>query len=210
MRINKRIDKIESELQTFGIDVSKLDDAEDGDDENLLKDINSDDDGESDEMNDIDELSGMSDNKTNYKKNISNKVRKMDTMEEKKNRMSERSSKIMNNYANEDPFEILEKRKKEYINAIEYLKKNNLSKDQKAIFAILEKAEKVKKLMKNDEVDIYEIPGPIVPDEILGISNAEKVKKFQTIINIINKSINNLKIIGGNNFKEYNHTKNKI
>jgi len=209
-RINKRIDKIETELETLGVDVSKLKNNED---EDLLRDITSEDgsnEGESDENSDINEYSEISDENTNYKKTSTNKVKKIPTMEEKKVKINERSSKVVYDFANEDPEEVLEKRKKEYINAIEYLKKNNLSKDQKAIFAILEKAELVKNLQKRDDVDLLDIPAPVIPDELFGMTSAERSKKYQVIINIVNKTINNLKIIGSNNHKVYNSTKNKI
>lgn len=209
-RINKRIDKIETELETLGVDVSKLNNSED---EDLLRDITSEDgsnEGESDENSDINEYSEISDENTNYKKTSKNKVKKMPTMEEKKEQINQRSSKVAYDFANEDPEEVLEKRKKEYINAIEYLKKNNLSKDQKAIFAISEKAELVKNLQKRDDVDLLDIPAPVIPDELFGMTSSERSKKYQVIINIVNKTINNLKIIGSNNHKVYNSTKNKI
>jgi len=93
------------------------------------------------------------------------------------------------------------------------LKKYNLSKDQKAIFAILERAELIKKLQKRQkkdgDVEIYEIPGEVTPEDLLGISSVDRVKKFQTLNSIITTTMNELKMIGGNNFKIFNASKNQ-
>lgn len=202
LELNKRIEKIEAELLSFKIDVSKLNQNED---EGLLRELGD----SSDEDNDVDELEDSDDGRS-YKKTNARKVNKMPTMEQRKEVINNRSSQYVADISNEDPDELLDKRLKEYINAIEYLKKNNLSKDQKAVLSILDKAEFVKKLQKKGEVDLYDIPAAITPEDLLGVSNQQRVKKYQTIINIIGKTANNLKIIGSNNFKIFNNTKSKI
>lgn len=199
MRIKKRIEKIEEELTSFGVDISKLGQDED---EGLLNDLNS------DEDNNVNELSDLSDNDTDYKKQVASKVQRLPTMEEKKKQIVDRSSKVQENFAELDPEELMDKRLKDYINAIEYLKKNNLSKDQKAILELLGRAETIKKLQKRDDVDIYDIPGEVTPDDILSISQKDRLKKFQAITTHVNKTMNDLKTIGGNNFKIFNATKN--
>lgn len=204
-RIKKRAEKIEAELKKYGVDPNMLEDDED---EGILRELNSDE-SDTEEINDIDEHSD--DNRqTNYRDSKAHAVKKMPTMEEKKEIIDQRSSAVVSDIANRDPEDLMEERLREYINAIEYLKKNNLSKDQKAILAILERAEKVKKLQKRGDVDVFEIPAPIVPEDLLGMSIQARVKKYQTLVNIINKTANNLKIIGSNNFNVFKKNKNKV
>jgi hypothetical protein len=198
MRIKKRIGKIEDELTSLGIDISKL--GQDDDDTGLLNELNSDE--------NVDELSGSSDEDTSYKKQVAGTVQRLPTMEEKKQQINNRCSAVQQNYADVDPEEMMEDRIKDYINAIEYLKKNNLSNDQTAIFELLQRAETVKKLQRRDDVEIYDIPGEVTPDDILGISQKDRLKKFQAITTHVNKTMNDLKLIGSNNFKIYNATKN--
>mmetsp|Transcript_32661 Transcript_32661/g.32020 ORF Transcript_32661/g.32020 Transcript_32661/m.32020 type:complete len:395 (+) Transcript_32661:46-1230(+) len=206
-RIKKRIEKIESELQTLGVDINNLDDD---DDDGLLRELNSEEDSETVEMDDIDENSDDDNRNTHYRGSKVNAVKKLPTMEEKKTVVEQRSSAVVADFAGRDPDEIMEERMKEYINAIEYLKKNNLSKDQKAILAILERAERIKKLQKRDDVDLFEIPDPVTPEDLIGVTPQERVKKYQTLVNIINKTANNLKIIGSNNFNIFKKTNNKL
>ena len=199
---NKRIQKIEEELSSLGVDPSKLKQPQD-EDEELLNDLNSDE--------DVDEkVEGLSDDEV--EKENAKAVARMPTMEEKKKQIVSRSSQVVNDFADQDIDELLEKRFTEYINAIEYLKKNNLSKDNKTIMAILEKAEYIKKLQKkrkrDEEVEIYKVPGEVQPDDILGISSKDRIKKFQILTTHVNKTMNDLKMIGSNNFKIFNSTKN--
>lgn len=176
IRIKKRIEKIETELKSLGVDPSKLEKDED---DALLDELRS---GEAD---DVDEISDSSDDKPKYKKSVAKPVQKMPTMEEK--RAPSRTSQVVNNFADCDPEELMEKRLKEYINAIEYLKKNNPTKNQDNIMEILKKAELVKKLQKRDDVEVYEIPGEVTPDEILGISAQDRIKKFRLITEHVTK-----------------------
>lgn len=202
-RIKKRIEKIEEELTSMKVDVEKLKSADD-DDDAALKELDSD--NEDDMPDDISEDDGK------HTKEIVNRVSRMPTMEEHKNHANYRQSQVVNDFADKDVDEILSKRMNEYINAIEYLKKNNLSKDQKAIFAILERAETAKKLQKrqkkNEDVELYEIPAEVSPDDILGMSGTDRIKRFQAYTNHITKTMNELKLIGSNNFKIFNATKN--
>uniref|UniRef100_A0A7S3J6U8 Uncharacterized protein n=1 Tax=Euplotes harpa TaxID=151035 RepID=A0A7S3J6U8_9SPIT len=105
----------------------------------------------------------------------------------------------------------MKERLADYINAIEYLKKNDFSKDQQQIKVLLEKAEAIKALQKRykngDEVEIYEIPGEVTPDDLFGISARDRIKKFQNYMAFVNKTMNELKLVGGNNFKIFNATK---
>lgn len=201
MRIKKRLEKIEEELSTYGIDANKLKDGDEPDD-GLLNELNSEDD------DNVDEALGSDSDDTNYKKQKAGKVQRMPTMEEKKTQINIRSSKVVNDFTTEDPEELMNKRFSEYLNAIEYLKKNNLSKDNKAIMNILERAETIKKLQKKKKVDLYEIPGEVTPDDILGMSSIDRIKRFQAVTNHVTKTMNELKIIGSNNFKIFNATKN--
>lgn len=202
-RIKKRIEKIEEELTSLGVNVENLKNDDD-EDAGLLKEIDDTGGGE-----DVDELSDISDGEdTSYQKTAAKPVQRLPTMEERKVAINTRSSRVVNDFTNENPKELLKQRLAEYINAIEYLKKHNLTKDQKRIYEILERAETVKKLQKRGDVELYEIPGEVTPDDLLGISSMDRIKKFQAITNHINKTMNELKLIGSNNFKIHNATKN--
>lgn len=72
-------------------------------------------------------------------------------MEEKKNYRNSQPQKAENEAVVMDPEECMKMRLNNCINAIEYLKKYNLSQDQKQIFAILDKAEEIKSLQKRNK-----------------------------------------------------------
>ena len=55
---------------------------------------------------------------------------------------------------------------------------------------------------------MYEIPGEITPEDLFGFSIKDRIEKFQKYNTIVDKSMNELKMIGGNNFKIFNTTKN--
>jgi hypothetical protein len=198
-RIKKRLEKVVGELKGYGIDPDALD-KDDG--SGLLKELDSD----SSEGN-VDELEGMSD--TDYEKQVAKPLKRMDTLEEKKRNTNSRQSQVVNDFSNQDPEVLMKKRMDEYINAIEYLKKHNLSKDNKLILNILSRAEKIKKLQKHaDDVEIIDIPAEVTPEDLIGITRENRIKKFQVLIQKITKTMNELKTIGGNNFKVFNATKN--
>lgn len=208
LRIKKRIEEIEKELKSFKVNLDKLQAPED-EDTSLLKELGSD----SESSGNVDVSSDDASKDTNdYRKGSAKPITKMPTMEEKKAAIESRSSMVNTDYASKDPDELMKSRLKEYINAIEYLKKHNLSKDQKAIYNILDRAEKVKKLQKKydkgNDVEIYEIPGEVTPEDLLGLSSSERIKKFQTLTTHVNKTMNELKLIGSSNFQIFNATKN--
>ena len=208
-RIKKRIEKIEEELTSLGVNIEDL---KKGDaDDTLLGELDSDKD-EGNEQ-DVDELPDSDEEKhKKIQKEKAKKVAALPTMEEKKEIFQRNASIVTNNVSGQDPEVIMKARLGDYINAIEYLKKHNLSKDQKNILNILDKAEQIKKLqkrMKNgDDVEVYEIPGEITPEDLFGFNIKERIDKFQKYNNIIDKSMNELKTIGGNNVKIFNTTKN--
>ena len=98
LELNKRIEKIEAELLSFKIDVSKLNQNED---EGLLRELGD----SSDEDNDVDELEDSDDGRS-YKKTNARKVNKMPTMEQRKEVINNRSSQYVADISNEDPDEL--------------------------------------------------------------------------------------------------------
>ena len=102
---NKRIQKIEEELSSLGVDPNELKQPQD-EDEELLNDLNSDE--------DVDEkVEGLSDDEV--EKENAKAVARMPTMEEKKKQIVSRSSQVVNDFADQDIDELLEKRFTEYI-----------------------------------------------------------------------------------------------
>ena len=243
IKIKKNIEIIEEELISHGVDIEQLKDGRDdeellkdgGDDEELLKDggddeelevgeDNEDDDellkeldSDNDEGNDMDVDENPDNSKEvdfSNRKSAAFSIHKMPTMEEKKETMARNSSRVINKFSSSDPEDVMEKRLRDWIDAIEYLKKNNLSKDQKTLLNILDRAEQIKKLQKrhnkDGDVELHEIPREIIPDDILGFTIKQRIDKFQNINKLISKSMNELKLIGGHNFKIFNEIKNKV
>ena len=206
--LNKRLEKIEEELTSLGVDLETLKNGEK--DAELLNEISSDNKNEGEDQ-DVDEESG---NNEEFARRNSKaySVHKMQTMEDKKKEMGRDPSKILDKISISDPADVIKVRLSECIDAIEYIKKNDLSKDQKSIKAILEKAEQIKKLQKrhekDEDVEINEIPREVIPDDIFGFTLKQRLEKFQTIIKFIQKSMIELKMIGSYNFKILSDVKN--
>jgi hypothetical protein len=111
-------------LKELGVDPESLKNAAD-DEAGLLKELDSDEDD-----GDVDELSGVEDSEdTSYKKQAAKPVQRMSTIAE----MKQRESTVVNNISKQDPDELMKKRLSDYINAIEYLKKHNITKDDSVI-----------------------------------------------------------------------------
>jgi hypothetical protein len=186
-------------LKELGVDPESLKNAAD-DEAGLLKELDSDEDD-----GDVDELSGVEDSEdTSYKKQAAKPVQRMSTIAE----MKQRESTVVNNISKQDPDELMKKRLSDYINAIEYLKKHNITKDDSVIKGLMEKAREVKDMQKRGDVEIYDIPGEVTPEDILGLSREERIKRFQVYTLKANKTAGQLKDIGQKNFKIFNTTKN--
>ena len=118
-RIKKRIEKIEEELTSLGVNIEDLKKGDE--DDALLGELDSDkDDGNAE---DIDELPVSDDEKpARVKKQAAKKVAALPTMEEKKDIIERNSSIVMNNISAQDIEQVMKSRLGDYINAIEYLK----------------------------------------------------------------------------------------
>ncbi|CAI2360065.1 unnamed protein product [Moneuplotes crassus] len=194
-RITKRIDKIKTELKTFGVEVDDLSSINGS---NLLDEIDTEDNiGEylqPIEPQSDDKASGEDQTQARPNREAPNSTQRRATSQR-------RPSSVLINYAEQDPKKLMEDRLKEYLNAIEYLRKNTLSSDQSAILAILERAEKVKQLQEKDNMNVFEIPNPVTPDDLMGMSIQQRIRKYQVIINVVTKTIQALEAIGKKNLR---------
>ena len=132
--------------------------------------------------------------KTDVKKEEKPKIetKKEEKKEEKKNEQLQKKNthvvKVPKDKEKEECdklTEIVTERLKEYRDALEYFKKNDLTKQQApCINSAKEICIELKKIKDGNwkDVDEFELPDPVVPEFIYGYSNDERKKKFTKII----------------------------
>lgn len=102
---------------------------------------------------------------------------------------------------------MVDKRLKNYVNAIHYIKQNLISKPnfsdiKNNLLKNAELAHKIKKeLQDGDDTNVFRIPPDVSPFDLFGISENDRLKKLQALISKITK-LNNALIKAGSAYSK--------